>query len=70
MIGAMGKAGSPILREALLAAAVGAVVSAVLVWLGPPRTDVAAHLYQRTLFMERWKRAFSIDTRLCACGLR
>jgi hypothetical protein len=49
---AMGKVGSPVAREALLAAAVGALVSAALVWLGPPGTDLAAHLYQRTLFIE------------------
>src|SRR5436189_421210 len=48
----VGKLGSPVAREALLAAAVAAVVSAALVWLGPPGTDLAAHLYQRTLFTE------------------
>jgi hypothetical protein len=43
---------SPLAREALLAATVGAVASSALVWLGPPGADLAAHLYQRTLFIE------------------
>ena len=43
---------SPVTREAVLAAVVGALVSAALVWLGPPGADLAAHLYQRTLFIE------------------
>ena len=28
------------------------VLAALLVWLGPPGTDLAAHVYQRTLFLE------------------
>ena len=43
---------SPIAREALLAAVLGAAASAALVWLGPLGGDFAAHLYQRTLFIE------------------
>jgi hypothetical protein len=39
-------------REALLAAAVAASLSALLLWLGPPGSDFAAHVYQRTLFLE------------------
>ena len=42
----------PVAKEALLAAAVATLISAALVWLGPPGTDLAAHLYQRTLFLE------------------
>jgi hypothetical protein len=37
-------------REALAAAAAAAVVAALLVWLGPPGTDFAAHAYQLDLF--------------------
>ena len=37
----------------LLGPAAGAVVlAALLVWLGPPGTDLAAHAYQRTLFLQ------------------
>ena len=43
---------SPLAKEALLAAVVGAVASSALVWLGPLGGDLAAHLYQRTLFIE------------------
>jgi hypothetical protein len=39
-------------REALLAAAAAAVVAALLAWLGPPGSDLAAHAYQRTLFVD------------------
>ncbi len=42
----------PLLREALLSAAAAALIAALLVWLGPPGTDLAAHAYQRTLFLE------------------
>jgi hypothetical protein len=38
-------------REALLAAAVSGVASALLVWLGPHGGDYAAHAYQRELFI-------------------
>ena len=41
------------LRPTLLApTASAAVLAALLVWLGPPGTDLAAHAYQRTLFLE------------------
>jgi hypothetical protein len=43
---------NPLVREALLAASTAAVVAAVLAWLGPPGSDLAAHAYQRTLFIE------------------
>lgn len=39
-------------REALLSAAVATTVAALLAWLGPPGTDLAAHAYQRTLFLD------------------
>jgi hypothetical protein len=39
-------------REALLSAGAAATVAALLAWLGPPGTDLAAHAYQRTLFLE------------------
>src|SRR6266511_2178647 len=39
-------------REAMLAAGAAASLAAVLLWLGPPGNDLAAHVYQRTLFLE------------------
>jgi hypothetical protein len=42
---------TPLAREATLCAAAAAGLTAVLVWLGPPGTDLAAHAYQRTLFL-------------------
>ena len=42
----------PLLREALLSAAAAASIAALLAWLGPPGTDLAAHAYQRTLFLQ------------------
>lgn len=41
----------PVAREALLAAAGAAAATALLVWLGPPGGDFAAHAYQRSLFL-------------------
>ena len=38
--------------EALLSACAAASIAAILVWLGPPGSDLAAHAYQRTLFLE------------------
>src|SRR5215469_7878840 len=38
-------------REALLCAALAALVASLLVWLGPTGTDFAAHAYQRALFL-------------------
>ena len=43
---------TPLVREALLSAAAAASIAALLAWLGPPGTDLAAHAYQRTLFLE------------------
>jgi hypothetical protein len=42
----------PLVREALLAAMTAALVAALLAWLGPPGSDLAAHAYQRTLFLQ------------------
>jgi len=38
--------------EVVLAAAVATSLAALLVWLGPPGTDLAAHVYQRAVFLE------------------
>ena len=37
--------------ESITAAIVAATVAATLAWLGPPGTDLAAHAYQRTVFL-------------------
>jgi hypothetical protein len=42
-----------IAAEALLAAAVAATLAAALSWLGPPGSDLAAHVYQSSLFHDR-----------------
>jgi hypothetical protein len=42
----------PLVREATLSALGAACVAALLAWLGPPGSDLAAHAYQRTLFLE------------------
>ena len=36
----------------MLAAGLAASLAAVLLWFGPPGTDLAAHVYQRTVFLE------------------
>ena len=41
----------PIAREALLCSGLAGTVGSLLVWLGPPGGDLAAHEYQRTLFL-------------------
>jgi hypothetical protein len=43
---------TPLRREALLAGGLAASVTALLLWLGPPGNDLAAHLYQRAVFLE------------------
>jgi len=40
-----------LLREATLAAGSAASLAALLIWLGPPGNDLAAHVYQRTVFL-------------------
>jgi hypothetical protein len=51
-VAALPAPGAGIVREATLSAAAAAAVAAALAWLGPPGTDLAAHAYQRTLFLE------------------
>jgi hypothetical protein len=43
---------SPLAREALLSAAAAGAFAAALAWAGPPGTDLAAHVYQRALFLD------------------
>ena len=40
-----------LLREAMFAAGSAASLAAILIWLGPPGNDLAAHVYQRTVFL-------------------
>jgi hypothetical protein len=47
----VGQTGS-LRREAALAAGLASSLAAALLWLGPPGNDLAAHLYQRTLFLQ------------------
>jgi hypothetical protein len=42
----------PLVREATLCAAAAAGLAALLAWLGPPGSDLAAHAYQRSVFLE------------------
>src|SRR2546423_6130128 len=42
----------PLVREATLSAAVAAALAGVLLWLGPPGVDLAAHAYQRTFLLQ------------------
>jgi hypothetical protein len=39
-------------REAVLCAATAALLASLLVWLGPPGADFAAHAYQRSTFLQ------------------
>ena len=39
-------------REAAISAAVAATLTGLIVWLGPPGVDLAAHSYQRTFLLE------------------
>ena len=43
---------SPLTFEALLAAFAAASLAALLLWAGPPGNDLAAHVYQRALFLK------------------
>ena len=43
---------SPLAREATASACAAAGVASLLAWLGPPGSDLAAHAYQRTVFIE------------------
>jgi hypothetical protein len=40
-----------LLREAMLAAGSAASLAALLIWLGPPGNDLAAHVHQRAVFL-------------------
>ena len=42
----------PLVSEAVLSAGAAASLAALLAWLGPPGSDLAAHVYQRALFLE------------------
>jgi hypothetical protein len=42
----------PLAREALLSAGAAATLAALLAWLGPPGSDLAAHAYQRSLYVQ------------------
>src|SRR5436309_10385766 len=41
-----------LVNEALLSGCAAGTVAALLAWLGPPGTDLAAHAYQRTLYLQ------------------
>src|SRR3954453_12745836 len=43
---------SPLVREDAFSAGGAGALAALLVWLGPPGSDLAAHAYQRTLFLD------------------
>lgn len=42
----------PLAREALVASGLAAALAAALAWLGPPGSDVAAHVYQAALYQK------------------
>ena len=42
----------PLASEAVLSAGAAASIAAILAWLGPPGADLAAHAYQRTLYLQ------------------
>ena len=44
---------NPLAREAALSAVAAASIASVLAWLGPPGSDLAAHAYQRALFLQQ-----------------
>src|SRR5438309_325598 len=46
------RSASPLAREAVLSAGVASALAALLVWVGPPGTDLAAHVYQRAVFIQ------------------
>jgi len=43
---------SPLAREAVVSVGVAASFAALLAWAGPPGTDLAAHIYQRAVFLD------------------
>jgi hypothetical protein len=42
----------PVARESVLCTGLAATAASLLVWLGPPGGDLAAHEYQRSLFLD------------------
>ena len=44
---------NPIVAEAILAAVIAGTLAATLLWLGPPGSDLAAHVYQSSFFHDR-----------------
>jgi hypothetical protein len=44
---------SPLAREAAFSAAAAGSIAALLAWLGPPGSDLAAHAYQRAVFLQQ-----------------
>jgi hypothetical protein len=44
---------NPLAREAAIAAGAAATIASALAWLGPPGSDLAAHAYQRALFLQQ-----------------
>jgi hypothetical protein len=44
---------NPLAREAALSAGAAATIASVLAWLGPPGSDLAAHAYQRAVFLQQ-----------------
>ncbi len=43
---------TPLAREATLCAVAAATLAAALAWLGPPGSDLAAHAYQRAVYLQ------------------
>jgi hypothetical protein len=43
---------SPLAREAVLSVGVASTLAATLAWVGPPGADLAAHVYQRAVFIQ------------------
>ena len=39
-------------RDVLVPPSLAALLASILVWLGPPGTDLAAHVYQRALYLQ------------------
>jgi hypothetical protein len=44
---------NPLAREAALCAGAAGTIASLLAWLGPPGSDLAAHAYQRAVFLQQ-----------------
>jgi hypothetical protein len=44
---------NPLAREAAICAGAAATIASALAWLGPPGSDLAAHAYQRAVFVQQ-----------------